>query len=231
VRVFTPDGVYLREQAGFLTPMGIAIDENDVVFVLEHCRVHRFTVDFQPLGSWDSCIGQGDLQMGRGLDAHGGIVCIAAAGNVLKFTTDGALLDQFPNGWTGVHISPDGSIWVVRGYKYVGLVRHYASDGTNLGEWNTILPGETVSSPRGLAIDSNGRIFVADEGAKVKIFLSDGSLDDLIQWQLRVFASVALDGDSTLYVGTGFPESIMKFHYEVVPVDPSSWGQIKARYH
>jgi len=231
VQVFTADGEYQREKTGFDDPYCIAIDENDVIYILQECRVLRYDIDFQPLGGWDSCIGQGDLQLGRGIDVQNGIVYIATVNNLLKFTAGGEYLDQFPSGWSDANLVSDGSVWVVSSeMSDVGLVRHYSPDGEVLTEWTTILPDEQVSFPRGLALDSDGRVFVADQGARVKIFSSNGALDDLIQWQLRVFTSVELDGDSTLYVGTGFPDRVMKFHYKPVAVDPVTWGKVKTRY-
>jgi len=228
VQVFTPDGQFLRESTGFNDPRGIAIDENDVLYVLEPCRVHRYTLDFQPLGSWDSCIGQGDLQHGRGIDVQNGIIYIATVGNVLKFTTEGAFLGQFQAGWSDVHIVSDGSIWVVRTFEDVGLVRHYSSGGEVLGQWNTILPDEGSSSPVAITVDSRGQVFVAD--GRVKIFTTDGVLEDLIEVQFRPFFEVELDGDSLLYIGAAFPDRVMRFHYKVFPVEPATWGGIKTQY-
>jgi len=228
VQVFTADGEYLREITGFLTPRGVAIDENDVVYVLEGCRVHRFTPTFDPLGSWDSCIGQGDLQTGRGIDVKNGVVYVATANNLLEFSTDGAYLDQFPLGWTGVRVSADDTIWVVSVDTYV--VRHYSADGDVLAEWSTLLPGEGTSTATRIDVDSNERIFVNDQGGRVKIFRSDGVLDDLVNVGLRIAIAVELDGDTVLYVGTASPDRVMRFHYQPLAVSPATWGSIKSQF-
>lgn len=230
LQVFNADGQFLREQTGFNDPRSVAIDENDVVYVLEACRVHRYTTLFQPLGSWDSCIGQGDLQHGRGLDVRDGLVCVATINDVLKFTVAGVFLGRFMDniGWSDIHWDSDGSIWVVTSTGNLGLVRHYSADGKVLDEWNTILPGEQSSSPFSITIDTRERLFVAD--GRVKIFTSDGMLDDLIEVALRLLVEVELDGDNVLYVGTEFPDRVMKFQHVPVTVEPETWGAIKAQY-
>jgi len=232
VQVFTPEGMYLREWTVLANSRSIAIDENDVVYVLSRCRVVGYTTDGDPVLGWDSCIGQGDLQQGFGIDVRAGLVYIGTASDLLKFATDGTLLDVFEDGgnWRSVKVLADGSVWVVNSDTGYGLVRHFSGDGEVLAEWTTILPGEEGSYPRGLDLDTLGRIFVVDEGARVKIFLSDGTLDDLIQWQLRIFANLDLDGDDVLYVGADFPAGVMKFHHKVTPVEPSTWGSIKSRF-
>jgi DNA-binding beta-propeller fold protein YncE len=232
VQVFTPDGVFLRERTGFDEPKSIAIDENDVIYIVQACRVQRWDINFQPLGSWDSCIGQGDLQRGQGIDVRNGVVYLGTPNALLRFTTDGTPLSHFLDyiGWSSVLGLPDGSVWGVNSNTDVGLVRHYSANGEVLTEWSTILPDEQVSSPRGVDVDSNGRVFVADEGARVKIFLPNGTLDDLIQGQLRVFGRVELDGDDVLYVAAAIPDRVMKFHYKPIAVDPATWGQIKSQF-
>ncbi len=62
IQVFTADGQYLREMAGFNDPTCMAIDENDMIYVIQGCLVHQFDIDFQQVGSWDNCMGQGDLR-------------------------------------------------------------------------------------------------------------------------------------------------------------------------
>ncbi len=228
VQVFSPTGEYLRERAGFTRPVAVDVDENDVVYILELCRVHRFTLDFQPLGSWDSCIGQGDLQHGQGMDVRDGIVYVGTVNALLKFTAEGKLLTNLTHGttWRSVYALPDGSAWVV---TPVGFARHYSSDGDVLDEWPTAIGNES-SEPSGMTMDSNERLYITDEGARVKIFASNGDLVDLISVQLRFFTGLELDGDSILYVAAAVPERVMKFVYTSVPVNPTTWGGIKAQF-
>jgi sugar lactone lactonase YvrE len=229
VQVFTPDGQFLREETGFTTLRGIAIDENDIVYINDACRVYRYTTDLTPLGSWDSCIGQGDLQQGFGIDADNGFVWVATSANVNKFTLDGVLVDQFDHGWSGIDASADGTVWVSNIDLPLGLVRHYAADGAVIDEWPTALPGEETSNPTNIAVDSGDEVFVNDSGL-VKIFHANGKLDDFIEVQLRFVDAVELDGDNLLYVGTSVPGRVMKFHQKLVAVESKTWGGVKARF-
>ena len=236
IQVFTSEGLFLRERTGLSYARGIAIDENDEIYVVNYRHdyppsgwVLRYGLDFQPLGGWEYA--HGDLEAGLGIDVHDGLVYVGTANDMLKFATDGRLLDIFEGaGWDAVEIATDGSVWGVNSETGSGLVRHYSPDGAILAEWSTILPGEEGSYPRGLALDTRNRVFVADDGARVKIFVSDGTLDDLIQWQMRVFLALELDGDDLLYVGADFPDRVMKFGQKLVPVEPVTWGEIKSRF-
>jgi hypothetical protein len=235
IRVFTPGGQFLREKTGLNYARGIAIDENDVIYFLWYLhdrsnrlgRVQRYDLDFQPLGAWTYA--QSDLQMGFAIDVRDGIAYIGAANGLLKFTTDGVLLDTFEWGWWSVEIVPDGSVWVGRDLGESGLVRHYSSSGDVLDEWSTILPGDISSGATDIAVDSNQRVFVADGNAVLlKIFRSNGKLEDTIQiWP----SSVALDGDEVLYVGASYPMQLMKFVQTPVAVQATTWGGIKGLFH
>jgi len=231
VQVFTPDGQYLREQTGFNDPTGLAIDA-DTVYVQERCGVYRFTTNFVDLGGWESCIGKGDLQQNRGIDVKNGVAWIVTVNDVLKFTTDGTLLDRFMDfiGWIDVRAVPDGSIWVVTGFGFQGLVRHYSEDGQVITEWNTILPGEKSSAPVAIALDSSGTVFTAD--GRVKMFSPNGVLQDLIEVPFALLLDVELAGDDILYVGQSFtsPGRVLKYRRVPMPVESETWGSIKARY-
>jgi hypothetical protein len=228
VQVFDPKGEYLREFPVRADAHGIAIDENDEVYVLSNLRVVCYSTQGEFLRSWDSSLGQGDLGIGRGIDARGGVVCVCTVSSILRFSTDGVLLSQFQSGmWRSVYVLPDESIWAVHD---VGLARHYSPDGHALAEWPTVLPDEPRSDPNGVAIDGDGRLFVGDNHGRVKIFLPSGVLDDLIQIPLRLVTAVALDGDDTLYVGLDFPSGVMKFVYRPLAVEGTTWGGIKAPF-
>lgn len=235
IRVFTPEGQFLREKTGLNYARAIAIDENDVLYFLWYLhdrsnrlgRVQRYDLDFQPLGAWTYA--QSDLQMGFAIDVRDGIAYIGAANGLLKFTADGAPLDTFEGGdWRSVQIIPDGSVWVACD-PGDGLVRHYSSNGVVLDEWSTILPGDISSGATDIAVDSNQRVFVADGNAVLlKIFRSNGKLEEAIQiWPF----SVALDGDDVLYVGASYPMQLMKFVHAPVAVQATTWGGIKGLFH
>jgi hypothetical protein len=233
IRVFTPDGHFLRERTGIHhTTRGIAIDENDEIYLVNYDHdnragyVSRYDLDFRVLGGWRYAYG--DLDMGFGIDVRDGIAYIAAANALFKFTTEGALLDRFEWGWRSVEIISDGSVWVAVTGGESGLVRHYSSNGDILDEWFTRLPGDLSSDANDIALDSNQRVFVADGNAGLlKIFRPNGKLDDAIPLWAH---SVALDGDDVLYVSASYPTQLMKYVYTPLPVLPTTWGRIKAAF-
>jgi sugar lactone lactonase YvrE len=229
VVVFTADGEYVREQGGLDDPTGLAINENDVVYVQERCRIYRMTTLFQFLGGWESCLGQGDLQLNRGLDARDGIVWVATLNDVLKFEEDGTFIGRFMSGLGGtdVHAVPDGSVWVSIDYGSDGLVRHYSSGGQVLAEWSAILPDDESSAPFDISVDGQERIYVGD--GRIKIFKANGELEDVLAPPLGYYFEAELDGDDILYVGRSIPSEIVKYHRVPVAVENVTWGWIKAR--
>jgi DNA-binding beta-propeller fold protein YncE len=227
VVVFTQEGQYLREQGGFDDPTGLAIDENDFVYVQERCRIYRYTHLFKAQASWESCLGQGDLQLNRGLDARYGAVWVATVSDMLRFTPSGMFVDRLNRlGGTDVHIVPDGSIWVSREWDESGLVRHYAEDGEILGEWNSLLPGEESSSPVDIAVDDDGMVYISD--GRIKIFAASGVLKNVIEPALGLYFDAELFGNDTLYIGKLLPGGIVKYHRVPLAVESATWGSIKA---
>lgn len=231
IQVFSQNGEYLRELGGFSSATGIAIDEDDTVYLQEWCRVWQYSRQFTPLGNWDSCIGLGDLRQGLSLDVRHDIAYVATISKVLKFSADGVFMLEMPriSEWVGVSTLPDTSLMAL---SHFGMVRHFSPNGDLLDEWPTLLPDETGSYPKAIDIDSNGRVFVADNygHGRVKIFLATGVLDELIEIPLRMATALELDGDEILYVGVDFPTGVMKFVYNPLTVEGSSWGRIKAHF-
>ena len=225
--VFTPDGQYVREQGGFDDPTGLAIDENNFVYVQERCVIYRYSQLFEYEGGWGSCLGLGDLQLNRGLDARYGVVWVATIADVLRFTTKGSYLGRLNRlgGGNDVHIVPDESIWVSVEFDQSGLVRHYAVDGQILAEWNTILPGEESSYPFDIAVDEDGLVYVSD--GRIKIFTADGVLVDALEPDLGFYSDAELYGNDTLYGGKALNTRIAKYRRIPAAVESSTWGRIK----
>ncbi|HEY5730198.1 MAG TPA: flippase activity-associated protein Agl23 [Anaerolineales bacterium] len=116
---------------------------------------------------------------------------------ILHIASDGSLLHQwgsfadvfagdapigtFNEPW-GIAVGPDGSVYVTDTWNH--RVQKFTEDGTPLDTWGQYgqpLPGvsESASSfwgPRGIAVDSNGNVLVADTGNKrIVIFDKDGN--------------------------------------------------------
>jgi len=134
---------------------------------------------------------------------------------VMKFSATGELLmtlgmpgvagddpDTF-NGPSDILVAPDGSIFVADGHGGDTNARivKFSSDGTFVTAWGQrgSGPGE-FDSPHGLAMDSEGRLFVADRSnSRVQIFTQDGEF--LEEWrQFGRPSGVFINKDDVIYV-------------------------------
>ncbi|GBD32557.1 MAG: hypothetical protein KatS3mg081_2488 [Gemmatimonadales bacterium] len=133
---------------------------------------------------------------------------------VYKFSPDGRLLmtlgkrgvagsgpDTF-NKPSDVLVAPDGSIFVADGHDAGGNNRivKFAPDGTYLKEWGSTgcEPGQ-FRDPHALAMDSQGRLFVADRGNnRIQIFDQEGN--HLATWtQFGRPSGLFIDRNDILY--------------------------------
>ena len=83
---------------------------------------------------------------------------------------------------TDIDIAPDGSVYVTDGYGNNRVVK-LDSDGTFITAWGSkgTGPGE-FDTPHGLAIDGDGRVYVADRGnSRVQVFDADGTF--VTEWK------------------------------------------------
>lgn len=128
----------------------------------------------------------------------------------------GALL----NAPSDVVTAPNGDVFVSDGGGPVGThsgavarIVKYSKDGMFVAAWGTPGSGRgELRTPKGLALDSGGRLFVADWGnARVQIFDQEGRFLDT--WsQFGAPSGIYIDHDDVLYAaepahlaGPGFP--------------------------
>lgn len=181
IMVFDRDGNFIRDFGGGLTvfPHGFYIDPQDNIWLT-------------------------DARIANG-----------AGGQVLKFSPDGKLLLALGtrgvagtrgNSFTepnAVVTAKDGTIFVADGhtpYKGIARIVKFAPDGRYLGEFGT--PGKDrgqIEVPHALAIDSKGRLFVADRwNNRVSIFTQDGKFIDAWTGFGRP-SGIAIDRNDILY--------------------------------
>jgi DNA-binding beta-propeller fold protein YncE len=144
---------------------------------------------------------------------------------VFKFSPTGELLmtlgeagvagdgpDHF-NGPSGVAVAPNGDIWIVDGHRGGNnrLIR-FSSDGRFMGSWGGGVGSESAepsrfNDPHGLAIDSQGRILVADRGNnRIQIFDPEGNY--IHQWtQFGRPSGIFIDSNDVVYVGDGMSDA------------------------
>jgi DNA-binding beta-propeller fold protein YncE len=189
------------------------VDRDDVA------PIRVFTAEGRPLRSF----GAGLFAWPHGLhvDAGGNVwVTDGRAGNgkghqVVKFSATGEVLltlgeagvaghgPEHLNGPTAVLVAPNGDVFVADGHEPVSNNRilKFASDGTFLKEWGGTGsdPGQFLV-PHSLAMDSSGRLFVADrDNNRIQIFDQEGVF--LEQWmQFGRPSGVFIGADDTIYV-------------------------------
>jgi len=149
-------------------------------------------------------------------DASDGVNAVPDKGHqVFKFGPDGRLLmtlgkpgmfgdgaDVF-NRPSDVHVAPNGNIFVADGHGGNSNARivKFSRDGKFLATWGRrgSAPGE-FDVPHSLAMDSRGRLFVADlNNFRVQAFNQDGAF--LFEWkQFGMPGGLFVDGRDMLYV-------------------------------
>jgi streptogramin lyase len=174
----------------FVFPHGIHIDRQGNVWI----------VDGQPPGPGRGAAPQPQSTLGH---------------HVVKFSPDGKVLLRLGTpGMTGadathfnqpsdVITSPNGDIFVADGHGGNSNARivKYTKEGKFIKEWGRkgTAPGE-LDTPHALAMDSKGRLFVADRNNnRIQIFDQEGKL--LEEWkQFSRPSGVYIDRNDTIYV-------------------------------
>ena len=116
-----------------------------------------------------------------------------------------------------VHVAPDGSIFVGEGHSSAegtpNRVHKFDADGNHLfsfGEWG-MGPGQ-FRQPHSLAMDSKGRLFVADRGNdRIQIFDQEGNF--LEEWhQFSRNSGIYIDANDVLYAADSESGSVNPDH-------------------
>src|SRR5690606_14691609 len=104
------------------------------------------------------------------------------------------------NGPTDVVVSPSGDVFVADG-QFNSRIVHFGGDGAYKHSWGTYGSGPgQFKVPHSIALDSAGRIFVADrDNNRIVIFDQLGTL--LAEWtQFGQPSGLFINGDDRLYV-------------------------------
>jgi DNA-binding beta-propeller fold protein YncE len=179
-------------------------------------------LEFDASGKFLKSFGAAMFVQAHGLtiDREGNIWVTDAQGKagkgqqVFKFSPEGKVLmtlgkagvagagpDTF-NGPCGVAIAPNGDIFVADGHGGDTNARivKFSKDGKFIKEWGRkgSGPGE-FDTPHSIAMDSKGRLFVADRGnSRIQIFDQDGKFID--QWkQFGRPSGIYISKNDTLY--------------------------------
>jgi hypothetical protein len=147
----------------------------------------------------------GQAKGGKGLQ----VVELSPAGKVLLTLGKAGIAGDGPDTFnppSDVIVGPNGDVFVADGHGGTTNARivKFARDGKFVKTWGRsgVRPGE-FSTPHSLAMDSAGRLFVADRGnARIQVFDQDGRF--LAEWkQFGNPSGIYIDRDDRLFsVGT-----------------------------
>lgn len=206
------------------------VDRSGNVWVFERCGANSCAesslppvLEFDPAGNFQRAFGAGLFVFPHGIhvDREGNIWVADASGKdgkghvVVKFDRAGKVLltlgkpgvagdspDTF-NRPSAVITAPNGDIYVSDGHGGDSNARimKFAKDGKFIKTWGTKGkgPGE-FGELHGIALDSSGRVFVADRGNnRIQIFDAEGKY--ITEWkQFGRPSGIYIDANDTLYV-------------------------------
>lgn len=178
---YTPDGMFVTKWGtGYLKfPYGIALDENEYVYVFGSNGIDKFTSDGRFVANLGISKGSGDGQFDKrgelAIDQEGCIYAVDYRNDrVQKFGTDGAF--QLKWGSTGeadgqfdcpkgITIDENGDIYVVDSGNR--RIQKFTSTGefvSKWSEWDNPNSGrkERFITPEGIVADGKGHVFVAE---------------------------------------------------------------------
>jgi sugar lactone lactonase YvrE len=209
---------------------GVDIDRAGNVWVFERCGGNTCTgssiapiVQLDASGKYMKSFGANMFVVPHGIfvDRENNVWVTDSAGKdgkghqVFKFSADGKLLltlgkagvtgdgqDTF-NQPSDVLVAPNGDVFVADGHGGESNARivKFTKDGRFITAWGKKgkAPGE-FDTPHGLAMDTQGRLFVADRGnSRIQIFDQDGKF--LAEWkQFGRPSGIFIDAHDTLLV-------------------------------
>ena len=163
------------EEGQFYSPVGIALDDEENIYVCEYGkndRIQKFSKDGKFITAFGSAgTGEGQLQRASDLIWHKDKLYVADAVNnrIQVFSDDGKFLKILAGEEAGLYMpydidmSPDGHLYVaeygssrITKLDFNGKVLgRYGSPGTELNQFKT---------PWGIAVSGKGVIYVADTG-------------------------------------------------------------------
>lgn len=234
VQKFTPDGTFIRkwgvegyfEDYEFIWPIGIAVDENDYVYVIDRAACHcvkKFTSDgvfIERIGGGGG-VEDGQLLYASDVVANGFGNIFTLDDRVQKFNTQGDFIARWGGGTgdnefstiCGIATDSQENVYVVDGGS-ASVIKKFKSDGTFIKKWSE---GE-FNAPSGIAIDKQDNIYVVggyngrinkydSDGALIKVWGGNGKDDG----QFNSPRGIAVDKNGNVYVADTSILRVQKF--------------------
>ena len=183
--------------AEFNTPHGIAIAPDGSIYIADtnNNRIQHFTADGMFINAW-------------------GTFADASVGS--------APIGTFDQPWA-LAVSPDGKyVYVADTWNH--RIQQFTTDGTPVRMWGQALYDPTnndpngIWGPRGIAVDSQGRVFVADTGNKrILVYDADGNFisqignEGVAVGQFEEPVGLAVDAQGYVYVADTWNQRIQVF--------------------
>ncbi|MCB2081028.1 MAG: VWA domain-containing protein [Rickettsiales bacterium] len=202
IQKFNTDGDYLDQlDTSGGTAYGVAIDSGNNVYALDsNGRVQKFNSSGTLLQSWSNNGGRHIA-----IDSSDNVyVTKFNSFRIQKFDTNGNLLDEINTSYKPYGIDTDvaGNLYVTEVYD--GQVHKYSPSGSHLDTWGSEGSGTgQFNSPRGVAHDTEGNIWVADfynhrvQGLEGEELIVGGAPKTRLDVMKNVIKSIVSDSDLT----------------------------------
>ncbi|MCP4353987.1 MAG: hypothetical protein GY795_51735 [Desulfobacterales bacterium] len=196
IQKFTTNGQFMTRwgtgngDGEFNRPNGIVIDSHGFVYVADtyNHRIQKFDANGQFKGKW-GIKGSGEKEFnfpqGIAVDSKDNIyVADMDNSRIQKFKSDGQFIEKWENdgsqdiGFVAPYvIAVDGDDYIYIADKFTNNIHKFSSDGQAVSEWKI---GEKLNSPKGIAVDSKGFVYVTDSSHYIWKFTNDGEF--LFKW-------------------------------------------------
>jgi DNA-binding beta-propeller fold protein YncE len=218
------------DSEGLVSPIGIAVDEKDNIFITDSAPGRVFVFDRE--GNYLREIGSADLfRRPSGIAVFEDRVYVVDTHNhhVLVFSKeDGSMLFSFGrqgkekgefNYPTNISISRNGNVYISDSMNFRAQV--FDRNGKILSVFGKHGDGSgDMSKPKGISVDSEGHIYISDAHFdNVQIF--DGNGEFLLDFgntgseegQMILPAGIFIDGNDRIYVADSYNRRVQIFQY------------------
>lgn len=253
---FTADGTYVCPVAPYggsagqvMGAYGVAVGPNDVVYAVDTWRgdsnrIQKFSwSDSEQKYVSAGVIATPEVTSGKAfsiaVDTAGNVYLTRNTGDVVKYSAAGTFVATIDPGLTSAYcvaVDDGGDLYVGES----GCVKKlHSDDGTTYtvtATWTGTVNGQDIAGPRGLAVDAQHNLYVADDsrcrivkldatGAAVTCWGSAGSGNE----QFNDTYSVAVSPGGAVYVADAVNRRVTRFGRDATPpevtpsVSPAVW--------